>query len=679
MPGATVARTSAADLIRQGMSHHREGRLGEAERCYRAALRRHPDHAEGLHLLGILAGQAGRFPAALDLLRRAAAQAPDNADLYNNLGETLRNLGRFAEARDAYRRAVALNRDLAQAYENAAAAAAAEADLAEKSGRREIARELRRLAAADLVKFGQGCWRKMLVSKAEAAFRRALAADPRNAEAMNDLGLLLHVTGRLGEAKSVLERAAAIDPTFAAAFVNLANVRSDRGDGAGAERAHRKALALASSPEQTLQIEAGRLYRLMFGEESPEAIFAAHRDWGVKHMASLRAQGRDGAPSFANRRDPDRPLRLGYLSPDFREHSVSYYVEPLLAAHDRAAFEVFCYAEVSLADEMTRRLQQLAAHWRFVAGMDDRALQRQIRADGIDILIELAGHTGNSRLAALAPKPAPVTVSWLGYPATTGLPTVDYRITDAVADPPGEADRLHTERLVRLPGGFLCYRPPAEAPPVVAPPCRERGWITFGSFNNLLKVNESVVAAWAGVLTAVPGSRLLLKGTLLADEGVRRHCLDLFAQRGAAADRIEFLPRIAAMAKHLGAYGKVDIGLDPFPYNGTTTTCEALWMGVPVVTLRGDRHSGRVGASLLSRVGLEDLVAEDLEDYGARAVQLAADPDRIGALRTGLRERLRASPLCAEAGFARQFEGALREMWRRWCAGDAAEQAGAGC
>jgi predicted O-linked N-acetylglucosamine transferase (SPINDLY family) len=351
---------------------------------------------------------------------------------------------------------------------------------------------------------------------------------------------------------------------------------------------------------------------------------------------------------------------------------VAYFFEPLLEAHDRATFEVFCYAAASFADDTTRRLQAMAPHWQFVAGIKDADLQRQVRADGIDILVELAGHTANTRIDAFAPKPAPVTLAWLGYPTTSGLPTIDYRITDGVADPPGEADRLHTETLVRLPNGFLCYRPPAEAPEVAPPAYREQGHITFGSFNAMSKVNGAVVAAWARILTAVPGSRLLLKGIILADEGVRQHFLDQFAQGGASADRIELLPRTASMAEHLAGYGRINIGLDPFPYNGTTTTCEALWMGVPVVTLRGDRHSARVGASLLSRLGLEELVAGSPEDYVGRAIDLAGNPDQLEALRVGMRARMRASPLRDEPGFARQFEAALRDLWRRWCAGTTA-------
>lgn len=488
---------------------------------------------------------------------------------------------------------------------------------------------------------------------------------------MVNLGGVLAKTGRLGEGETVLRRAIALDPSRAEAHASLGYLLLDR----GAYELGIAALRKARGPGGGLPGVGGdilahsTLYYLSFRPDvTPKDLFAAHRQWGLDYLAGLRQSGRDASPAFASSRDPDRRLRVGYLSADMRKHSVSYFFGPLLEAHSAAEVETFCYADVAMPDHVTRRLQGLAHQWRPVAGMDDATIQRQIRADGIDILVELGGHTGGTRLTVLAPKPAPVTVTWLGYPATTGLPTVDYRLTDDIADPPGEADRLHTETLIRLPDGFLCYRPEGEAPAVGPLPVAKHGMITFGSFNNPGKITAEAVRVWSRVLAQVPGSRMLLKGTQFADAGTCGRFRDLFAAGGIGPERLDFRPRALTPREHLAMYGEVDIGLDPFPYNGTTTTCEAFWMGVPTVTLRGDRHASRVGASLLTRLGLQELIAEDLDAYVAAAVALAGDRERLGALRDGLRARMSGSPLCDRAGFARRFETALREMWRRWCA-----------
>jgi predicted O-linked N-acetylglucosamine transferase (SPINDLY family) len=375
-----------------------------------------------------------------------------------------------------------------------------------------------------------------------------------------------------------------------------------------------------------------------------------------------------GEPPHPNHPDPERRLRVGYVSPDFREHSVSAFLDPVIAGHDRRWFEVFCYAEVVRPDDTTARFRGLSDGWCSTLGMTDGAVAGRIRDDGIDILVDLAGHTAGNRLRVFAERPAPVQVTWLGYPNTTGLSAMDYRLSDAVADPAGEADALHSETLVRLANGFLCFAPPADAPEVGETPALATGQVTFGSFNNLAKVTPDVVEAWADILNRIPNSRLVLKSRPLADEKTRERYLEMFGAHGVDPGRVELCSWIASKSGHLGAYERLDIGLDPFPYNGTTTTCEALWMGVPVVTLGGDRHAGRVGASILARVGLAGLVAETKADYVEQAVALAGDLDRLSALRGGLRSRMEKSPLCDAGGFARDIEAAYREMWRRVCA-----------
>jgi predicted O-linked N-acetylglucosamine transferase (SPINDLY family) len=359
-------------------------------------------------------------------------------------------------------------------------------------------------------------------------------------------------------------------------------------------------------------------------------------------------------------------MNIGYFSPDFKRHSVAWFVEPLLAAHDQSRFKIFCYGNVASPDATTKRIADSCEEWRDIARLGDEWVGDLVRADRIDILVDLAGHTGDGRPLLFARKLAPVQVTWLGYPNTTGIAAIDYRLTDAVADPEDATDRSYVEKLVRLESGFLCYGPPPEAPEVAALPLAGADHVTFGCFNNLAKVTSSMIALWARLLGALPGARLKLKSFGLAAESARRSIQEQFGRLGIGAERLELSGPEESFAAHLAKYAAVDIALDVFPYNGAATTCEALWMGVPVVTLAGSTHVSRVGASILGRVGLEELVAHSHEDYLQKALSLANDPLRLGALRTGMRERLRASPFLDAQGFARSLEKAYGEMWDTW-------------
>jgi predicted O-linked N-acetylglucosamine transferase (SPINDLY family) len=355
------------------------------------------------------------------------------------------------------------------------------------------------------------------------------------------------------------------------------------------------------------------------------------------------------------------------VSADFRAHSVASFLTPLLEGHCRRVVEIFCYADVIRPDAVTAHLRGLADHWLPVAGMPDEALSQRIRADGIDILVDLGGHTAHNRLRVFACKPAPVQLTWLGYPNTTGLRAIDYRIVDDVTDPPGAADGFASETLLRLPGGFLCYGAAKDATEPAPPPCLKTGVITFGSFNNPAKMSPATLDTWAELLTRVAGARLLLKGKPFADEACRASFLARFGERGVAAERVQLIAWLPNSTAHLALYEQIDIALDPFPYNGTTTTCEALWMGVPVVTLRGNRHSARVGASLLGQLGLTDWIAASTGDYVEIALALGADPGNLHSLRHSLRRLMAASSLCDGNAFARKIENAYRTIWQRWC------------
>jgi protein O-GlcNAc transferase len=659
---SSIQTNAIAELIRDGMAHHRAGQLVLAERAYRHALALDPGHPEALALCGMIAGQAGQLRAAVELFEHALKRDPRNADIHHNLGETWRHLGDALKALQCFERAVTLNPNHIEAHRGAAEASFAEAERREAAGRWGDAVGFKRRAVQLLIATAERFVESNSLSAASDALRRVVEIDPNNAQAWALYGSTL-IKSYPSRAVPALRRAIELDPNKAWIHIMLCNalvvLRRDR-EAQIAWDAARAAPDFSDSWVALMQLHILPLYE---GGDMTE-IFARHRAWGD---AMVARQG-TSPPRFKNVPDPERLLRIGYVSPDFHIHSVAFFLEPLLRAHDRQRFEVFCYSGVPKLgeDRMTAWLKAHASHWRSTVSMDDEALRQHVRSDQIDILIDLTGHFADTRLRAFAAKPAPVTASWLGYPATTGLPTIDWRITDAIADPPG-AERFYSEKLMRLPNGFLCFRPLADAPPVTPLPAMTRDHLTFGSFNNQLKINRSVFAVWSRILTAVPDARLFIKIQLLEDEGVAARLRDGFAAEGIDVRRVELHPWISGMRDHLAAYGEIDIALDPFPYNGTTTTCEALWMGVPAVTLIGDRHAGRVGLDLLSRVGLERFAAPDIDTYVQIAAALAEDRAQLAELRAGLRERVAHSPLCDAPRFAREFESALRAMWRQWC------------
>jgi len=563
----------------------------------------------------------GRAEEAIDEFRAALRLEPDLAEAHHQLGNALKGLQRYAEAVASLRSA---------------------AMLAPQSG-------------AVWLNLGVACLEIPRLDEAVACFRRAIRLEPTRPEAHNILGHAFLAKGRCTAAKHCLEEALRLRPGYPAALDNLGRVLKTQGLSAEALPHHRAALAGAPRPET----HSNLLFSLNFPADiAPEEIFAEHRRWSDLHAAPLRAGWTPRA------RDPDgsRRLRLGYVSPDFVNHAIPYFFEPVLAAHDRASFEVTCYSNARVPDGVTQRLRAQSGRWREIAALSDEAVAALVREDGIDILVDLAGHTARHRLLVFARKPAPIQVTWLGYPNTTGLDAIDYRLTEAVSDPPA-SEAWHSEELVRLPGPFSCYRPSEASPPVGPPPSAASGQVTFGCFNHLAKVTPPVIELWAGILRALPSSRLLLKSRGLADLETASRLRGEFVRRGIEPGRLELNGEELSQARHLGLYQRVDIALDPFPYNGTTTTCEALWMGVPVVSLAGCTHVSRVGASLLTHLGVPEWIANSREEYLERCGELAGDGPRLAAIRAGLRERMRASPLCDAAGFTRGLEEAYRGMW----------------
>ena len=497
-------------------------------------------------------------------------------------------------------------------------------------------------------------------AQASESYRRALALRPDYLEARNNLGNVLGELGRWSEATEQYRQILSFKPDHAPAWNNLGNALLNQRRIDEAIDAYRRALALDPAHSAA---HSNLLFALNHDHGvDAEQLFAEHELWATAHAPPIGSLAADDA----NARAAERRLRIGYVSGDFWRHPVSAFFEALLDNHDRGRVEIFCYSDHFRVDEVTQRLEEKSDHWAAIASESDALAAQRIRHDKIDILVDLSGHTARNRLKLFALRPAPLQVTWLGYPNTTGLRAIDYRVTDGVADPRGRADRLHTERLARLNRCFLCYRPPDDAPAAGPSPARATGYVTFGSFNNLTKMTSEVVRVWSRILSSVSGSRLFLKARQLADERIREEMIALFSAQGVVADRLRLSPTIVSRTEHLRAYSGVDIGLDTFPYNGTTTTCEALWMGVPVVSLEGSCHAGRVGASLLKAAGLDEWIAQDEDSYVRRAVALAQDRDALDRFRAGARERMRRSELCDGPAFAAAMENAFRAMWGAW-------------
>jgi predicted O-linked N-acetylglucosamine transferase (SPINDLY family) len=392
-----------------------------------------------------------------------------------------------------------------------------------------------------------------------------------------------------------------------------------------------------------------------------QQVFAEHRAWGERFADPLTAAS---AP-HANDRTPHRRLRVGYMSANFRDQAVNFFSEPILASHDHRNYEIFCYSDVAREDETTRRLRGYADHWRPIVGHSHQQVSEQVRDDRIDILVDLSGHIGDNRLFVFARKPAPLQVTYIGYQNTTGMAAMDYRLTDAYCDPPGQTEAIHTERLIRLPRSFFCYLSSRDAPAVGPPPAASNGHVTFGSFNHFSKVGPRVLDAWATILAAVPGSRLVILADTTAS--LVERVAGIFAARGVVGERIEWAAR-RLRRDYLDVISRVDVALDPFPFNGHTTTCDALWQGVPVVTLSGRTYVSRYGASALATLELHDLISHSVERYVEIATALASDAWRLAELRATLRGRMAASPLLDFASFTRHLEAAYRQMWIAWCA-----------
>jgi predicted O-linked N-acetylglucosamine transferase (SPINDLY family) len=782
--------------MHQALLHHHGGRLAEAEQIYRQILARRPDHADAMHMLGVLAAQVGRSAVAADLLQRAIALKPNCPEAYSNLGIALRDLGQLGQAVAACRQAIALKPNYPEAFYNLGTAFYADGQLeqAVAACRQAIALKPDYADASNglglaLRGLGQveqavAAYRQAIAMRpdypdphnnlgvalrglgqfeqAVAAYRQAITLRPNYPEAYTNLGAALRDLGQLEQAAAACRQAIALKPNCPDAHTHLGAILSDLGQMEDAAAACRKAIALRPhSPEayaslgnalcgqgqwepaiaayrQAIAIkphfpqahgnlgavlcsqgqfeqaiaafseaialkpgsagaysslgyalkESGRLeeaiaaykqateldpqdaaihsdlvYALSFTETGD-----THRrrqeaqEWDRRHALPLRAT----RPVFANVRDANKRLRIGYISPDFRQHPVGRFLLPVLEHHDHGSFEIACYSDVRAEDSITRNFQRFADLWRNTAGASDQAVAQQIRQDRIDILIDTTMHMAHNRLGVFARKPAPLQATWPAYPGTTGLATMDYRITDRHLDPPGKHDDHYSEKSACLPGCWCCYRPHAGAPKVSPLPACDRGHITFGCLNNFCKVNATTLRTWARLLRQLPQSRLILH---VPEGNCRQIVCDLLAQEQVNPQRLQMVARLP-MASYLKLHQAIDIALDPFPYSGGTTSCDALWMGVPVVTLAGNSAASRGTATLLHTLGLDQMVADSPDAYVRIATELASDLDRLQSLRLGLRPRIAASPLADAPRFAGEMEALYRAIWTAFVAGD---------
>jgi predicted O-linked N-acetylglucosamine transferase (SPINDLY family) len=603
---------------------HGRGELARAEELLTRALQARPHFPEARIVLGAVLGAQGKWQQSGTELEAALRERPGDFGALFHYAAALRALNRLDDARTTLQRALAIDPGNVDARAALADVLCAQSDLAGATAELEAVLAQRPEWADALHNYGCMLRRQLRLAEAESAFRRAVAAQPGHAGAWRMLGEVL-----------------------------LAQCRSE-------EAFEQYRLARRHCP-QDFGLESAELFALAGSERISDAdLFARHAAFGQRIEAAYAARS---AP-FPNARDPQRRLRIGYLSGDFRYHVVTLFMLPVLERHDRSAYEVYCYSKTDMKDDYSRQIAARADVWRDAVGWSDAALAEAIAADAIDILVDLAGHSGIPQLATMALRPAPVQATWLGYLNTTGLTRIGYRISDRFADPPGATDRYHTETLVRLPHSQWCYRPFLAPPLAAAPPAAKNGFVTFGAFHQSNKMSPAARRLWGQALAAVPDSRLIIVGLPRGptEEQLRR---DLDGA-GIVRERVTTVP-YRSLEDYLRGFDEVDIALDTTPYSGGTSTCDALWMGVPVITAPGSRSVSRSAASVLNPVGLSEWVAPDADDDLRRAARLAARREVLAELRRSLREGMRASPLMDEVRFTRDLEQAYRQMWRKWC------------
>jgi predicted O-linked N-acetylglucosamine transferase (SPINDLY family) len=604
------------------MTFYSLGRLEEAATSYRQLIALQPDYAEAHYHLGTMLQKLGRFEGAETSYRQAMVLQPDFVEVYVNLGVTLQKLGRFEEAEASSRQAIALNPGYVEAHIN---------------------------LGFTLQKLGR-------LEESEASCRKALALKSDSAEAYVNLGVVLNDLGRLNEAEASCRQALDLEPDYAEAHTNLGIVLHRSGALEEAEASCRKAVALKSD------FTAG-YSNLLFLQSSSNFEHTSYLKDALSYAKSIRGEISPRFSEWSCAREPER-LRIGLVSGDFSNHPVGFFLEGLFAQFNSSSLELYAYPTNPLEDELTARIKPYVSYWSPLWDKSDKEAAQLIHNDKIHILIDLSGHTANNRLPIFALKPAPIQVSWLGYWASSGVPEMDYILGDPFVTPNNEAAHF-TEKIWQLPESYLCFTEPNVALEVMPLPALSTGAITFGCFNKLLKMTDEVVSLRSKILNIIPGSKLFLKNNQLQYESVRNKVLSRFAAHGIGADQL-ILEGPSPRAEYLASYNRVDIALSPYPYGGGTTSAEGLWMGVPVLTKRGDYFLSHLGESIAHNTGLSDWIAADEDEYIAKAVQFSSDLDGLMKLRAGLRAQVLASPLFDAPRFASHFVRAVWSMWSKW-------------
>ena len=647
---AVATQASPETLAHLGGALAGVGEFDEAIRCFRQALALQPRFAEVRSNLGNVLGLAGRDEEAIAEYRQALVDKPQFPEAWVNLGIVLRRLGRFDESAAAFSNAIAQRSQFAEAHFNLGAVLVDMKNPDAALEQLRIALALRPNHPESLMAAGLACYEKGLTNDAIALYQRAIELKADFTEAFLNLGVVLGAVNRTDESEAALARALQLNPTLPEAQLNMANTLRDKGLIDEAIARYRSLVALRPTPTNLDAL----LFTLHFHPAyTPQKIRAEHEAYDAVVRVAEKP-----APHL-NDRTTNRRLRIGYVSPDFRDHCQANFLLPLLSHHDRTKFEIFAYGNLPSIDAVGEKLLSHVDHRRSIAGISDAQAEAMIRADRIDILVDLTLHMADNRLPLFARKPAPVQITWLGYPSTTGVSAIDYRLSDNYLDPPGETDALYVEKTIRLGDTFWCYDPISDVPAAAAPPFERAGHITFGCLNNFAKVTDLTLNLWGRVMSRVPDSRLML----LAPAGsARTRVVAALAKQNIPADRIRFVERMPRRA-YLTTYQQIDIALDTVPYTGHTTTLDALWMATPIVTCTGTTAVSRGAASILHCAGLDELITHNAEDFITCATSLATDPARLIALRRNLRNHFERSPLMDGKRFARNIEAAFEQAW----------------
>jgi predicted O-linked N-acetylglucosamine transferase (SPINDLY family) len=617
-------RESINELFSKAHSFRTAGDLEKAISILHEIVRRDPSNAEALSNIGLLLYEKNNYDSAIEAYQASIRINPNLAEVQCNLGTALLSKGALNEAANAFNAALNLKKDFLVALIGLGSVKQASGDF--ESARRYYVEALHNRPDDAVAHFRLGMimreWDRL--DMAAICFRNAIRFKPDFGQAYMGLGETLQASGLIEESEVCFRKTIELDPGNNLAWSNLL-------------------LSMNYNPAY-----------------NPAQLLEAHKRWGD----GLIAQS-ENCPSLSVqlKSDPDRILRIGYVSADFCQHPAASFLEPVLRNHDPTGFKIYCYSQGSKTDSITAVFKTLADEWRDIRTRSDEQVRQNIVQDRIDIIVDCTGHMADNRLPLFSKRCAPIHISWMGYPNTTGLSTMDFRFGDEITDPV-TSDPLYVEKLIRLPQSFCCYEPPEDAPEGSELPALKSGHITFGSLHTLARLNHTVIARWSGVLRSLPSSRLVIFRTVL-NETIENSLSDQFAAHGIDRSRIDFVRRIPEDG-HLGIYKRIDIALDTTPWSGHTTACEALWMGVPVITLAGDRHAGRMVASVLMQLGLDDFIAENEEEYSAIAEKTSRELPSLAMLRNGLRSLMETSPLCDGKSFTRNLEYEYRKMMLKY-------------